>query len=136
MVDVVDELVERPTALLQTASDLVPLAGGDDPRDGVEREDFFSARVVAVDVKGDAHPHQGSLRGLMAADQLAVFERLDAVDEGLRFRTHRAVHIEHLVVEFTGLVGVEAHAELTTRLRGRDTEPLLTGSGQSANGER
>ena len=41
VVDVVDEQVQRPDALLQPALDPVPLVGGDQAGDRVERDDLL-----------------------------------------------------------------------------------------------
>ena len=54
MVDVLAEQVQRGHALDEPALDRLPLVGGDDARDEVEREDPLDAGVVAVDGEGDA----------------------------------------------------------------------------------
>ena len=53
VVDVVDEQVQGPDPLLQPALDPVPLVGGDQPGDRVERDDPLDPLVAAVDGEGD-----------------------------------------------------------------------------------
>ena len=84
MVDVVDEEVQGVDALLEAAFDLVPLVGGNDARNEVEREDALGAGGVAVDVEGDAHLQQQPLGGVLVAQQLAVGERFDGVQQQAR----------------------------------------------------
>ena len=47
VVDVVDEQVQRPDPLLQPALDPVPLVGGDQPGDRVERDDLLDPLAPA-----------------------------------------------------------------------------------------
>ncbi len=54
MIDVVNEQVQRPDALLEPALDPVPFGGGDQPRDRVERDDALDALLAAVDGERDA----------------------------------------------------------------------------------
>ena len=109
VVHVVDEEVQRLYALLEPALDLIPGVARDDPRDDVEREDPFRARLVAVDGEGDAGVEQRPFGRLVTADELAVRQPLDPLDELSRLRPWRAVRQEHLVVEALGVVGLERH---------------------------
>ena len=59
VVDVVDEQVQRPDPLAQPALDPVPLVGGDQAGDRVERDDPLDPLLAAVDGEGDPLvPHQ------------------------------------------------------------------------------
>src|SRR2546428_7858265 len=61
VIDVVDEQIQRVNALAQTAIDLSPFIGRNDPGNDVEWKDLLSAGLVAVDIKGHARPKQGLL---------------------------------------------------------------------------
>ena len=64
VIDVVNEEVERANPLLEPALDPVPLGGGDQPGDRVERDDPLDALLAAVDRERDpllAHRQVGHL---------------------------------------------------------------------------
>ncbi len=65
VVDVVQEQVQRVHALREATLEELPVLGGDDPRDDVERDQALGAVAVAVDGEGDAHAVKGAL-GLVA----------------------------------------------------------------------
>ena len=54
MVDVVEEGVQRPGALLHAALQPAPLAFGEDPRHHVEGDQPLGVAALAVDREGDA----------------------------------------------------------------------------------
>ena len=54
VVDVVEEGVERPHALLDAGAEPAPLGRRDDARDDVERDQPLGRRLLAVDREGDA----------------------------------------------------------------------------------
>ena len=58
----------------------------DDARDQVEGKDALGAGGVAVDVEGDAHLQQQALGGVLVAQQMAVGERLDGLQQQPRVR--------------------------------------------------
>ena len=77
VIDIVDEGVEGVDPLLETALDVVPLGGGHDSRDQIEREDALGSRGVSIDVEGDAHLKQQTLGGVFVAQQMALGQGLD-----------------------------------------------------------
>ena len=91
------------------ALDAVPLGGRDDARDEVEREDPLGAGAVAVDVERDAHVQERALGRLLPAQQLAVGQRLDQLDQRPGGRPRLAAGLEHLVEEGAGLIVLESH---------------------------
>ncbi len=68
-----------------------------------------AAGVVAVDVEGDAHVQQRAFGRLLAAQQLAVGQRVDELAERARRRPRLAVGVEHLVEETARFVVGEPH---------------------------
>ena len=72
VVKVVDEKIQRPDALFQSAFDAVPLHSRDDAGHQVERQCFFHPGAFAVNVEGDAHLNQRLVGGLLARDQFSV----------------------------------------------------------------
>ena len=94
-VDVGEEHVERPDALLEALGELPPFGLGEHPRDDVEGDDAFLGVLVAVDREGDADPAEEELR------------LEPAVGEGLGgFRVEPA--LDQLIAGTAGAVG-QAH---------------------------
>lgn len=92
-VDVEQEHVERSDALGEASFEVVPLGGGDDSRDEIEREDSFAAFGFAVDVEGDSLVEErGVLEGLSAGDF---------------FGRHVAEGLEQLLVMLSRLSGLQ-----------------------------
>ena len=87
----------------------VPFGGRDDPRDDVERNDPLGAGAVAVHVERDAQVQQRALGRLLPAQQLAVRQRLDQLDQRPGGRPGLAAGLEHLVEEAAGLILLESH---------------------------
>ena len=110
VINVVDELVERVDALLEAALDPVPLLGADDARNQVEGENALRARRISVDVEGDAHLEEQALRRALAAQKLALLERLDGVEQQASLRPHHSGIVEHLIPESLGLISIEPHS--------------------------
>ena len=69
-IDVAQEMIERQDALFQARFDMRPLAGGDDARQQIGRNDALGRLLVAIDGEGDALMQEGELAGLLAANQV------------------------------------------------------------------
>ena len=107
VVDVVAEGVEGGHPLFQAALDDHPVFRFDDPRHEVEGEDALGGTLGSVDVERDPEVQQRRLGGLLPAQQLALGEVLDPLDEELRSPPGTAPRLENLVVEALGLVLTE-----------------------------
>ena len=106
VVDVVDEGVERPHALLEPARDLVPLRLQDQARHDVERPLAVDVGAVVVDGEGDAHGADGEFgRGLAFAD-LVVRESGERLEQTVSAGSRLAVDGDELVPEIVGAVGL------------------------------
>jgi hypothetical protein len=104
VIDVVDEGIEGVDALLKSALDVVPLAGGHNPGDQVEGKDALRTGGVAVNVEGDAHLEQQALGGVFVAQQVPVRQGFDGFEQKPGVWTRLAGGIEHLVVKAIGIV--------------------------------
>jgi hypothetical protein len=98
MVEIVQEGVDRPHPLLDTALQPPPLGAGDDPRNHVERDQPFLGVVLAVDVEGDAGAAEGALGLAALAPQQRCVLLLVPVAVALIRRTRCARVVVHLVV--------------------------------------
>ena len=107
VVDVVAEGIEGGHPLFQAALDDPPVLRFDDPRQEVEREDALGRALRSVDVERDPEIQQRRLGGLLPAQQLALGEVLDPLDEELRSPPGTTPRLENLVVEALGLVLTE-----------------------------
>src|SRR5882762_988475 len=101
VVDVVQEAVERGHALHQPGSELVPLGPRDDARDGVERNEALSARLVAVHGERDADAMEEEVRFAALLGDAVRRSLREPVGEGAKMRTHFAVCRTHFVVVLT-----------------------------------
>ena len=81
VVQVVDEVVDRPQPLLEAALDGPPLAGGDDPRDHVERPGAVDAAPVGVHGERDPQGEDVELGEVLALLQLGEAESLEEIGE-------------------------------------------------------
>ena len=97
LVDVEDEEVQRGDALNEAGLDPLPLAGGDDPGDEVEREDALGPLLLAVHRERDALVHQRELLQPLAALDLGLREGLEDRDERTVVRTRTALAAERFV---------------------------------------
>ena len=109
VVDVVDKRVQGMHPLLETPLDAVPFSGGHDTRDQVEREDPVRPGRVAIDVEGDAHLEQHPLGRALVAQQLAVRQGFDGLQQKPGVRPKTAVLLEHLVVIALRIVRRKLH---------------------------
>ena len=66
-IDVVDEQVDRPHALLEPFGEPRPFARREDPGDDIERDDPLGRFLLAIDGEGDAQAAEGGLGRLLAA---------------------------------------------------------------------
>ena len=107
VVDVVAEGVEGGHPLFQAALNDHPVFRFDDPRHEVEGEDALGGTLGPVDVERDPEVQQRRLGGLLPAQQLALGEVLDPLDEELRSPPGTTPRLENLVVEALGLVFTE-----------------------------
>ena len=98
VVNVLDELIEGEDPLLEAAFDLLPVAGGNDAGNDVERENLFGALIAAVDVEGNAHFKQQGLGRLLAHGEVARRQRLDLVHQQLRAGSGPAVAVDQFIV--------------------------------------
>ena len=75
VVDVIDEGVQRPDALFETARDFVPFPLQDESGDDVERPLAIDVGTVVIDRERDAHGADGEFRSGLAFRDLFVGER-------------------------------------------------------------
>ena len=62
MIDVVDEGVERPDALLEAGLQAHPFLRGQHPRHDIERDQPLGALLLAIDRERDADPMEQGVR--------------------------------------------------------------------------
>jgi hypothetical protein len=99
VVDVVDEVVERADALRESALDLGPLVGGDDPRHQVEREGPVGDGALGRrQVEGDPLAHEQRVAQLPGRDEPLAAEPLEFGDQRLGVLAAGSVLREDLVV--------------------------------------
>ena len=55
MIDVVDESVQRPHALLESCGEMAPFVGRNDARNDVERDQPLGSGLLAIHGERDAH---------------------------------------------------------------------------------
>ncbi|MFT3853519.1 MAG: hypothetical protein QM733_12385 [Ilumatobacteraceae bacterium] len=117
MVQVVDEVVDRPQPLLQATLDGPPLARRDDPRDDVERPGTVDAPPVGVDGERDPEGEDVDLGEVLAGLQLDQPHPLQVIRQRLRGRTRLTVAADQLV----------PGARRRPQLRHRHRATLVTG---------
>jgi hypothetical protein len=91
VIDVIDEKVEGVNALLEPLFNPVPLRSFYNAWNDVKREYFLGGRAVAVNVKRDPALQQQTLGGLLAKQELAVWQRLNPLFEQASAETGTAV---------------------------------------------
>src|SRR5262249_17001552 len=106
---VIDEEIKRVNTLAQSALDRRPLISGNDPGNDVERKDLLRARLIAIHVEGNSHAEQCLLRRLLAAAELGIADRRNALEQQTGIRPGCSVRIEHLIVETVGRISVKKH---------------------------
>ncbi len=117
-VDVLEELVERPQTLHEPELYLLPLGGGHDTGDQVEREDALGSALVRVDGERDAALEEGRVGELLPGTEL-VPAKLVEEPHHVRDRCARlAVCGEELVVG-------ARHSPVATEERRRRLTPLV-----------
>ena len=109
VVEVVEEEVERTGALFEAALEHLPLRGRDDPGNHVEREDFFDAVFVAVDVERAAHVEQRAFGRPLAPEHLSVGDGRERADDESATVARLAGRVEHFVVKRCGFVAFKLH---------------------------
>jgi hypothetical protein len=98
-------------ALAQPALDALPLRRSHDARDEIEGEDPLGPGRIRVDVKCDPHLQQQAVGSMLVAQQLAVGEAFDGIDEKLSLGTREAAWFKKFVVESGGIVCRESHLD-------------------------
>ena len=109
MIKIVDEQIQRPNALFQTAFDAVPFHGRHNAGNEIEGQRFLDAGAFAVNVERDTHLNQRLIGGLLAVHQLAVGQGLDISRQGPGRRAGLSVFSEHFIEEIAGLVAAKLH---------------------------
>ena len=97
LVDVGEEEVQRGDALDEAVLEALPLRGGNDAGDEIEREDALEPVFLSVDREGDALAAQGELLEALAPLHVLLGEGLEDGDEGLVVGARASAGIEHLV---------------------------------------
>jgi len=120
VVDVVDELVQRADPLRQPALDRVPLGGGDDPRDEVERERPVLHRAGAAGVERDALLHEDRVAPLAGGDERLGAELAQRAHERARVRAREPLRVDQLVVEVLFQRRQERETSASAAPRARD----------------
>jgi hypothetical protein len=83
MINVVEKEIQCGDALRQTAFEVFPFLGRNDAWQQIKRENFLRAGRIAIDVEGDALPHQGEVHRLPFE---AEFFRRDLLQQVLKPR--------------------------------------------------
>jgi len=104
VVNVVNKLVERVDALLEAALDPIPLLGADDARNQVEGENPLRARRISINVESNAHLQEQRFRGALAPQKLAVFQRLDGLEQQASLRPRFAFSVKYLIIKTLRLI--------------------------------
>ncbi len=103
VIDIMQESIERAHPLLDPARNLAPLSGSYDPGDGIERDQPFLARIVAVDIEGNAGAAKEPLRlDILASQPGRILGIVPFAKSGIG-RPHPAAGIEHLVIDRGGI---------------------------------
>ena len=111
VIDVVEEGVQRPHALLDAALEQPPFRRGNDPRHEVERDQPLQRILGIVDGEGDAEPAEEGFRLLLLALQLGPGLSAEPLGDLAIRRANLAVRAQHLVERRLGLdVALDVHA--------------------------
>ena len=117
MIEVVQEQVERPDALLQAALDVLPLGRRDQARHQVEGHDLLDALGALVDGEGDATRLERQLGRALATGHLVGPQQRQSAGH------HRVVgadvvrRVEHLVPEVAHVVRQRLRNRLVVQQR-------------------
>ena len=106
VVNVADEQVEGRDALLETPLDNFPLAVFDNAGQDIERPDLLRARLVAVDVEGNAHVAKRNVGRLLALLKLAVGGRIEKIRHYVDVQGH-TFEVDEFLGDNAGLVVAE-----------------------------
>ena len=112
VVDVLQEQVDGRQALRQAVDERLPLGGGDDPRQEIERKDTLGAFFVAVDGEGDALGEERLVGLDLSQPELARRRHAELVEKGTVWLPGITGGVEHLVVAGAGVI---AGKQLTCR---------------------
>ena len=97
-VDVLQEQVERRDALRQPALDHLPLAGRQDAREQVVREDALRAVLLTVDREGDALVQECEVCRRLPLPELGRIDLGEPLEQRRVLRAGLARPVEHLVI--------------------------------------
>ena len=98
MVNIVKKGVERLHPLADAAVDSLPLAGGDNARHAVERDQTFGPLVFAVDVKSDADAVKEQLRLLFFLPDRELIGTAKPLPPGVIVLTLLSLCGKHLII--------------------------------------
>ncbi len=98
MVDIVKKSVERFHPLADAAVNPVPLAGGNNARHAVERDQSFGALILAVDVKGNADAVKEQLRLLFLLPDRELIGTAKPLPPGVIVLTLLSLCGKHLII--------------------------------------
>ena len=109
-VNVIQEAVECEDPLREAGLELTPLAGGQDPRQAVDRDDALVRLVVTVDGEGDPLVQERPGDALLDIEQFLGRDLRKRLLQEPAVRARRAAPLEHLVVDgVVEFVPVEVH---------------------------
>src|SRR6266568_3157580 len=109
VVKIIDEQVQRPDALFQTALDAVPFRGRHDAGNEIEGQRFLHTGAFPVNVKRDPHLDQRLVGGLLTDYQFTVGQRLDVSRQRPGRSARLSIFSDHLIEEIAGLVAAKFH---------------------------
>src|SRR5215470_3258 len=98
VIDVAQEKVQGSEALRETFFNFAPLAGRNNAREQVVREDFLRAFLAAVNGEGDSFVEEGEVRGLLAFPKFFGRQAEKGVVQCLVMFAGQPGSGEHLVV--------------------------------------
>src|SRR5688572_19627610 len=105
MIDIGEEEIKRPDALLEPALDSPPFLGQDDARDQVEWEDLFDSEWVLVHGEGDALASKRAVRRRLPPCHLVRAQSGEPLRKRQIVRPWFPVRVEHLIPEAARVVG-------------------------------
>jgi hypothetical protein len=82
VVNFVQEQVQRSDSLDESALQVFPLLGGNDPRHEIERENLLGTSRIAIDVESDALPKKGRVHSATAIIEIIPGDLLKALRKG------------------------------------------------------
>ena len=104
VINVVQKKIQRGDALRKAALQQLPLPGGNDAGEQIERKNLLCAGGIAIDVEGDALTEKGQVHRLALVLKLGGRKFSEQLPKARVVRAGGALRVLHLIEEVSAVI--------------------------------